>query len=243
MYVKTETGIISTNIDVTAAKQSEIAMRKERMVQKQMIFNAALMAQEEERKRIAEGLHNSIGQLLYGIKLSVNKLGIGPVDITDLEKEKHHIEDLLAEAIKETRRISHQLSPTILEDFGLKAALNDICIQFGENIDCRLEFTGIEPNLGKAVDIALYRIVQELMHNIMKHAKASKAYILLDVGKSIVSLQVKDNGIGFNTEDKMKGIGLRGIIDRINLLDGTIRFFSSPGIETKILITIPYCND
>ncbi|MDB5111012.1 MAG: hypothetical protein JWR67_2126, partial [Mucilaginibacter sp.] len=178
--------------------------------QKEKILQANMDTQERERKRIAESLHNGLGQLLYGVKLSMEQLTYDNVT-TGKEKfneSKIYIDRLIFEAIKESRRISHELTPVILEDFGLKEAIMDINRQFSGSLVINCEFIGLQRKLSRYLEITIYRTIQELMMNIVKHAQATEAIIRVDVKKTMVNLSVQDNGIPFSNDFQHKGIGL-----------------------------------
>lgn len=206
------------------------------------LLNAILQAQEEERKRIAEGLHNGIGQMLYAAKLNIEQIRIdaknpGTDQFTNAKKQ---VNKLLEEAIKQTRTISHELVPTILQDFGLEGAVQDLVKRYnGQHHAIQLEIFGLDLRLDKYVEIALYRMAQELLNNIVKHAQATQIKVQLVKGENGIVLKVTDNGKGFNVQKNKKGMGLRSIRDRVELLNGTIYIQSTPNLGTSVHIVIP----
>ena len=209
--------------------------------QRQHIAEVILNAQEEERRRIAESLHHGLGQVLFGAKLSLNKIKF------DTENERQSNEsalqyamNLLDDSIFECRRISHDLIPLLLEDLGLKAAIEDICLQLSNAVKFYCAIQGLEERINPTIESAIYRMVQELMMNIIKHAEASYARISIKEYVNEIHVEVEDNGKGFEIVDiSPMGIGLQTIRYRVNLLSGIFNISSKPGAGTQINIVIP----
>lgn len=205
----------------------------------QQIFRAVLDTQEIERKRIAETLHNSLGQILYAAKLSLSTVNKSPMTENDKEGLKN-ADKLLNDAIIESRRLSHELMPVILEDFGLKTAVEDICRKLSGKIQFKCRFKGAIKQLDKYIEVAIYRLVQELVMNVVKHSDATDALVAIEVHKTSVQVAVQDNGRGFNVvKEKRDGIGLKTIRNNVNLLKGNINITSGRGQGTIINIDIP----
>ncbi|RZK44568.1 MAG: PAS domain-containing sensor histidine kinase [Hymenobacter sp.] len=244
MFVKVEDGLVATNIDITDRKRAEQEKLDLLASQNQQTFWATMDAQETERKRIAENLHNGLGQLLYGIKLSLEQMSLdaSPINLEKLKKIKQTTDLLLIEAIAETRRLSHELTPMILEDFGLKEALSDVCEQLGRShslkIDCH--FNGFFQRLARPIATAIYRTVQELVMNVVRHAGASKATVEVEVTGKVVIISVTDNGKGFGEDYKSNGIGLKTIRNKVRLLGGKFTLTSGKDKGSTISIRIPY---
>eukprot|EP01136_Pigoraptor_vietnamica_P025667 Opistho-1_new@79842 len=150
-FVKMNNGLVASNLDITAQKNAALKIKELEAQQQQEIYNAVITTQEEERKRIAESLHNGIGQLLYAVKINLSQVLFNEKDKDQaaFHKAKKATEEILGEAIRESRRIAHQLTPTILEDFGLSAAVTDICKQFGHKLNITCNFNGITKRLDK----------------------------------------------------------------------------------------------
>jgi PAS domain S-box-containing protein len=208
----------------------------------QQLLELTINIQEKERARIAEDLHNSLGQLLYGVKLNLDQLKLKDFQ---LQKENaltiENSKKLLSECIKECRRISHDLMPSVLKDFGLKVAIEDICKQLSKTISFECVFTGVDNRLHKYLEKAIYRIVQELAMNLIRHAHATKAYLKLEVNKNDILIKIEDDGQGFNTLDleKDEGIGIQSIKTKVRLLKGNLDISSKLGEGTKISIHLP----
>jgi signal transduction histidine kinase len=229
--------------DVTEAKRMEAENLALKLSQQQSLLNAILDAQEEERRRISESLHNGVGQLLYATKLNLDRVDLGLLSgrKDQVSEALHTTAQLLGEAIRETRRVSHELVPVLLYDFGLQVAINDFCKRFadtGLHLTCRV--AGLGGRLDLHLEVALYRISQELILNVVKHAAASRASLLLERKDGGLTLEVTDNGKGFRVDQvAAKGIGLRTIRDRVKLLNGTLDFTGAPGAGVRVIIRIP----
>lgn len=244
MFVKMEDGLVATNIDITERKRAEAEKLDLLANRNQQVFWAAIDAQETERKRIAENLHNGLGQLLYGIKLSLEQMNLNasPIDLEELKRIKQTTDRLLIETIAESRRVAHELTPMILEDFGLKEALSDVCEQLGRSNSLKIacHFGGVFQKLSKPMETVIYRTAQELVMNVVTHARASKATLEVEVTSKTVSISVSDNGRGFGENYKSNGIGLKTIRNKVRLLGGKFTLTSSNDKGSTLSIRIPY---
>ncbi len=198
-----------------------------------------LETQENERKRIAESLHNGIGQLLFGVKLSLERVKLDTLTVETNAVFIKHSKNLLDDAIKESRRISHELTPLILEDYGLRAALHEICEQFRGTLSLRCEISCVTDDLDKYLATAIFRIVQELILNIVKHASADSATVAMTKEDGIITLTVTDNGLGFDAKAGSDGIGLRTVRSKVQLLNGAMHIESGNNSGTQVVITVP----
>lgn len=233
-------GVILTTDDITARKQAEEKVHKLEADQQRELVRVSIETLEEERKRMSESLHNGLGQLLYGIKITLSALS-HEMQRSEFEESKRYTSRLLGDAITESRRISHELMPAILEEFGLKAAIEDICEQLFDVIDFKCHFKGYHGRLEKYLELAVYRIAQELMTNVIKHAQATKAFTTINIAAQQVVIIVADNGRGITAfEGKKPGIGLASIRSKIKLLDGHMDIDSDKsGTSVKIIIPAP----
>lgn len=232
--------VLAIDRDITEIKLLEEESLQLKLRQQKELLLAILEAQENERKRIAEGLHNGLGQLLYAAKLNLDQV-YAEQDPERPSQGVEKVNTLLVEAINQTRRISHELMPITLEDLGLEAAIRDIC---GKCSSPGLEFQcwvfNIRQSLEKHLQLAIYRIAQELANNIVKHAGATRASLILREEVDFIILQGEDNGIGFNPRQlDPQGLGLKSTRDRVKLLNGTMEIDSSPGKGTLISIYLP----
>ncbi len=236
--------IIGIAQDITESKKLEEESINLKLMQQKEISNAILQTQEEERKRIAEALHNGLGQVLYGAKLSLNILD---PDKSDSKKDNVEIKTitnrLLDDAIEATKTISFELMPVILQDFGLETVLRDLLRKtlFKASIKYNLSLSGLKVRMKPDLEVAIFRIVQELINNLLKHSQATSAYISINKSSDYISVQFKDNGLGFNTAltSKTKGFGLRSISNRVKLLNGQFNIETAKGKGTSVLIDIP----
>jgi signal transduction histidine kinase len=211
------------------------------------IRSASLLeGQEEERKRLSREIHDGLGQMLTGIKLSLGRLKPADND-TKYASAYEHINTLLNETIETARSVSFNLMPAVLNDFGIGSALNILIRQMNEdgNPEIQLEMDNPEIRYNQKTEIAVYRIVQEALNNIQKHARASKAKISISESSGFLELSVTDNGIGFNPDtinDSRKSLihnGIENMKTRVALLNGSFRLTTLEGEGTDIFIKLP----
>lgn len=214
--------------------RAEAALRERE--QRQALFEAVQRGQEEERRRIAESLHNGLGQVLYATKLQLDRLPALPDEPARREAAR-----LLMDAIRQTRAISHELSPMVLEDFGLSAALESICQQLGGptlHWHCYLDLDEEVP-LPKSLQLTLYRLAQNLAHNVAQHAQASQATLEVEVLPNWVVLRVEDNGRGFDLSTVQEGLGMKTLRSRTASLGGVVRLDSALDEGTQVQVRLP----
>jgi PAS domain S-box-containing protein len=247
--IKNEEGkpvrVFGVNMDVTATRQAEEQLRQMAAEQQLEIFLVTLRTQEEERRRISESLHNGLGQILFGTRISMNHLSLDKaIKDPDLyNKSKQYTEKLLTKAIWESRNISHELMPATLEKFGLQSAIDDVCSQLGGSVNFHCEYRGIDVRIENYMELAVFRTVQELMLNVVKHASATEARVIVSMSADSIRINVSDNGHGIqNTPETEPGIGLTLIRSKIKLLNGTVDINSTDGRGTEISINIPVGN-
>ncbi len=242
--VKLGDGLVVISQDVTDRKGMEAENLALKLLQQKALFNAILEAQEEERRRISESLHNGVGQMLYATKLNLDRVNLDllPEQAAQVNEALDTTGQLLTEAIRETRRVSHELVPVLLHDFGLATAIDDFCKRFtgtGLRLTCRV--VNLDERLDPHLEVVLYRISQELILNAVKHAGAGQITLLLEKQAGELVLEVNDNGQGFRPGHvAAKGMGLRTIRDRVILLNGTADFAGSPGgVRATIRLPLP----
>lgn len=245
IYDERQTPIRLTGIafDITQQKLLEQETLKRTIDKQKELLQAILKAQEEERTRIGEAVHNGLAQLLYATKLKINALGESDSNDKTL---RNAITNILEIAIKETRNISFQLFPSILKDFGLKAALEEVVKRISTPLfNVILETEGIEKRLQEEIETGIFRIIQELLNNAMKHAKASKVLVSLQREGNYIHLEVKDNGKGFdvNSLTSHEGSGISSIRNRLELMNGSLEMHSEKGKGTSFDIKINLIKD
>lgn len=210
-------------------------------------LRSLINGQESERQRLSRELHDSLGQLLIGLKLKYESCLIKSKSI-NLENESFTDLGLLFDqTIEETRRISNNLMPAALAEFGIVTAIRNICNEFSESTDINIKYTtkGNNKTLKLIEKIYIFRITQEALTNIIKHSKAKNALVNISFHKSKINITISDDGCGFNKTkvNLVKSNGLNNIKDRISLLSGTYSIDSSAKKGTKISIHIPIGNN
>ncbi|HWP81802.1 MAG TPA: histidine kinase [Bacteroidota bacterium] len=241
--VRDESGTIlyyeGTVEDITHRKMAEAELRK--------VPHLILEAQESERKRIARELHDSIGQLLSAAKMRIHTAAASLKMLRrDIPTNLDQAGNLLQRGIEEVRRISQNLRPSELDDLGLIAALNRVCDDFCERtrIQLNLSMPKSLRELPGEMNLALYRIIQEGLHNVEKHSEATRVDLSLSIGDSTLTVRLKDNGKGFDLPKipegkKQKTFGLIGMRERVALMGGSFDLFTKPQRGTEIRIRLP----
>jgi signal transduction histidine kinase len=201
--------------------------------QRKVLVRRLLDAGEEERKRIARELHDETSQLLTLIQLSIENVS---TDHAEIRKAK----ELLAETQKEIHRIIYDLRPSLLDDLGLSAAVKWYAANYltGKGLQVNLEVED-ELRLSPEIEISTFRIYQEIVTNILRHSEAENVSIELYATDERLVLAVEDDGVGFSREKRPGGAGIAGMRERAELVKGTIRFDSEPGMGTHVLLEIP----
>lgn len=235
--------VLGVDMDITAMQEAEQKLRQMEARQQQEILQVTLSAQEEERRRISESLHNGVGQVLYGTRVSMNNLTIEmATEKPDKFNEcKAYTADLLSTSIKDIRRISHDLMPTVLAEFGLNAAIKEVCEQLQNGIQFNYQVSIGTVKLENFLELAVFRTVQELMTNVVKHSQATNADVEVIVDGAEVLILVTDNGKGMPLDqNENSGIGLRSIRNKVDLLKGSLDIESTVGKGTKIKVRLPH---
>ncbi len=196
--------------------------------------------QEAERTRIATDLHDSLGGMLSTLKLQYDSLQIDHQDLGE-DQDYHKIMDLIDEACKDVRDISRNLKPNALEKLGLSAALKDLINRYNTRgvLDISLHINEVDGILNNESKLHVYRIIQELLNNALKHAQAKEIDVQINKNREFLMIMVEDNGIGFIENEVVKGLGLGNLQSRVNLLKGEITFDSVPGQGTSVIVHIP----
>ncbi|TVT40611.1 PAS domain S-box protein [Hymenobacter setariae] len=223
--------------DITDLKR----MQQAKLDQQQQLAQAVLATEEGEKHRIAESLHNGLAQLLYAAKLSLEQLEAEQCqqDPKAFTRAQLKVASLLASAITQTRTLAHELVPRTLEDFGLEAAIQDICTDYSLSplrLTCHLP--DLPAGLPSHLALALYRMAQELANNIVKHAHATQAKLSIIADDQTIELRAEDNGVGFAANSQSKGLGWQALQDRVRLLNGTLHLATQPG-HTCVTIALP----
>ena len=197
---------------------------------------------EKERSRMASDLHDEVGPMLSAIKLRIAGLDINEEDEEDLEKTNDEIDKV----IKRMREISFDLMPTSLTRKGFAVALQQFIDYCSKSAALKINFKFNEILLTESQAINLYRISQEIIHNTIKHAEASELLVELRQDKDKIVLATRDDGKGFNYEEKSgeaKGMGLQNLLRRAEIIGGKMFFESQKGKGTTYIFEIPIAND
>ncbi len=212
--------------------------------QEKIRFKSVIEASEQERKRIAGDLHDSINSMLSTAKLNMTGLEDDLQKHSDIDKKLlNNSINLIDEAFNEVRNISHNLMPGSLTKLGLFPALKDLVRKINQShkLDIKLDYPELDNRLEETVEIALFRIVQESINNTIKHAGANEAEIKIEKNNNFLFVVIKDNGKGFNPDilEHDAGIGWKNIYSRIGMINGKIEIDSKPGKGTIIKLSIP----
>ncbi len=248
--------LFTTILRVRAQRQKRIKAEKEAEVQAQKLeelirsgelksLNAMLLGQEEERKRIAKDLHDSVGSML-----SVVQMHFGMVEnqIEGLRKPSNKqykkAYTLLNDAIQEVRNVSHNLENGTLNKFGITAAVEDLCesISSSQIIKAECISHALEDRLGFELEVVIYRVIQELVKNVLYHSKADELTVQLIRSKNFINITVEDNGVGFDHTEATNGMGFNNIEARIEPFGGIISVDSQKEAGTIITVDIPIKN-
>jgi signal transduction histidine kinase len=234
----------------TVAQQVRVAVENARLYRQrqeslQSYARQVTQAQEDERLRIARELHDETAQelVLLSRKLEQLKSRVGSDQVQDIDG----LLDMTRGTIQAVRRYSRDLRPSVLDDLGLRAAIEMVVEDTGRQLPkgARLQVTGKERRLDGPLELALFRIAQEALRNVEKHAGATVASVELDFGGDEITLAVTDDGHGFSAGKNMSDLirsgklGMVGIKERAELVGGSFELKSSPGTGTLISVRVP----
>jgi signal transduction histidine kinase len=226
--------------------KQEAKMKTELMRQQQLATQAVLEAEEKERQRIAKDLHDSIGQMMSAAKMNLSafesemKFENGEQRVA-FEK----IIELVDESCKEVRNVSHNMMPNALLKSSLASAIREFIDKLDQKkLQVHLYTEGLDERLDSNIETVFYRVIQECVNNVIKHAAATTLDISLIKDNDGISATIEDNGLGFDASDKEKlnGLGLKNIVTRIEYLKGTVEFDSTPGRGTLVALHVPVGN-
>jgi signal transduction histidine kinase len=226
--------------DITERKQHEQELRQ--------LSQRIIEAQEAERLRVARELHDGVNQILASAKMRLRKVqdnatGLGPAAKEILVR----CDGLLVQALEENRRIAHNLHPSVLDELGLATACRNLCkeLRLRTSLTVECSIAGLSQRLAPAVELNLFRIVQEALANLEKHACAKTARLRLALHKNRITLRIRDDGCGFDptvsraASGRGPGIGLTNMRERAAAMGGTIDVRSAPKHGTTITVRVP----
>ncbi|HJW88214.1 MAG TPA: histidine kinase, partial [Dehalococcoidia bacterium] len=232
--------------DLEQAKQALERQVRERTQRLHETLGKVITAQEEERRRLARELHDEQGQALGAISISLDRLSrlVGPA-FPQVQKEIEQARDMARLLLQETRRLIYDLRPSVLDDMGLEAAIRWSAETHLERHGVEVTFNSSLPpgRLSPPVEVALFRVAQEAITNIERHAQARHAGIVLEQQGSSLLMQVRDDGRGFDARHILNGretgVGLEGMQERVLLIGGHMEVVSVPGKGTLIKVEVP----
>ncbi|MFW6271677.1 MAG: PAS domain-containing sensor histidine kinase [Desulfosalsimonas sp.] len=258
------TGAVGIFHDITQRKRERLELRRardelekrveERTFELRHLSHRMLDTLESDRQKIAKELHDSLGASLAAIKFSLEeKLAQMPPDPPDNIMSLENIVSYLTDTIKETKRISATLRPTILDDLGLLATITWLCRElnfFYQNIRIVEQIDILEEEIEEPLKIVIYRIIQEAMNNAAKHGRPKTIELHLKKNNERIELAIIDDGSGFdpqirlNSSDPMSGHGIQGMRERARICGGEFKIHSSPGNGTRVSADFPnhFCN-
>jgi signal transduction histidine kinase len=223
--------------------QQEIARQNE---MRQEFLHRVVDAQEEERTRIARELHDQLGQMLTGLAIGLRGAQTSINDPPLLTTQLSQLEETATEALGDMRSLVNELRPALLDDMGLAAAMRHYVNKFSKltGIQTNLEISPAKSRLSANLETILFRITQEALTNVARHARASQIWVKLCSQPTGITLEIKDGGIGFSpaTAGNPKnhhGWGLVGIQERVSLVKGELQIESRPGAGTRVEVIVP----
>lgn len=226
--------------DIMDSKEYETSLKK--------LSRQVLSTQEEERRRISRELHDEIGQALSAMNISIEILLRDREEPDRRERRLRDVKKLIEKSIDDVHRITYDLRPYHLDNFGLVAAVRSYTDTFGERtgIEVGLQTEGQWSKLDPAVETVVYRVIQEALTNISKYAEAKRAFVSLTRLPESMEVVIEDNGKGFSAEPEKKkgslmkgGLGLFGIGERVSGVGGSFSITSTLGVGTRLVIKIP----
>jgi signal transduction histidine kinase len=208
-----------------------------------------LEGQEEERKRIAMDIHDGIGQMLTSLKFQIESINLK--EVSKAESKISEIDQLIKQIIKEVRKVTFNLKPTVLGDYGLQAALNVFIQEIGKLIDIKLiyETEGELYRLPQKIENNIFRIIQEAINNAIKYSEADVIEVFLRQTESDMTILVKDEGKGFDPKivearsvNIESGRGFFNMYERTEYVNGRLEIVSDPGKGTTVTLSVPMRN-
>ena len=231
--------VIGAMMDITERKKMQEELMRSQIETQKLITQITIQTQEQERREIGRELHDNINQILATAKLCVD-MALNDEDVRKELLAKSY--ENISKAINEIRSLSKNLVPPSLGDIGLKEALLEMIENMTVSPELHIRIRANDQHietLSNNKKLILYRIVQEQMNNIVKHARATHADIELKTSRKKAHLVIKDNGIGFDPRQKAKGIGLNNIVSRVEMQNGNMEIISSSGQGCVLKVDIP----
>lgn len=232
-------GLMALFLFNRSKNKQKLAMQQAIFSEREKGFAQIVEATEQERDRISKDLHDGMGQQLTVMKLSLNSLAnnIGEEHQADLGA----VIDSFSKSAEDVRLLSHQMMPRMLMDYGLPQAIQDLLDNSFKHTPIQYEFEhkGMTERLDKNVEVAVYRVVQELINNMIKHAEAKNFSLRFIRSEKKLAGFIADDGKGFNADHLGEGHGLKNMKNRLALINGTMDIESNPGKGTAVSLSIP----
>jgi len=229
------------------AKVERVAAEERSRVQRELL-GRTIAAQETERKRLSRDLHDDIGQaltsVLLGMRLVEQSLTDPGVDLDEVRRRSAELRDLVVDALRHARRLAFDLRPTVLDDIGLAPALERLAAEVSERSGLAVEVdVGLhnDERLTPETETVVYRVVQEALANVTRHAQATQVSVTVTALGDRVRTLVEDDGGGFDASARSpRGhLGLDGMDERARLVEGTLEVSSTPGHGTTVMLDVP----
>ncbi|MCD6266067.1 MAG: HAMP domain-containing protein [Deltaproteobacteria bacterium] len=228
-------GAVETLQDITETKKAEEQIK--------LLSRQNIEIQEREREALSREVHDNIGQLLSALKMGLSRTNKKiPGEFSAIKDGLSELSFITNKTIMEIRELSHALHPPLIEDLGLVSALEELCQDFKSysEINITWDIEQIQKPLQSITNITIYRLFQEGLNNIVKHSRATKAYLTLTSSEREINAIIEDNGVGFLADNVLsplqtKSLGLISMKERLALIGGELKIISSPGKGTKII--------
>lgn len=238
---------LSTAINYLSSNLQQVSMRIGELQQLHDLGMSIIRAQEEERRRVAREIHDGPAQMMANIVMRAEFcLKLLEVNPARLKEELNALRELVRQSLQDVRKIIFDLRPMVLDDLGLVAALKRYVVDFREQygINAEFSFFGQDRRLPVSIEVTLFRIAQECLNNVRKHAAARSVGVKLEILPERVNLLIRDDGKGFDLEkvkssSRPEGYGLINIRERAQLLNGSVQINTAPGKGTSVYVTVP----
>ena len=229
------------NLEEERRKELNVEIAQEQLRE---LSNNIFKAQDDERRHLADELHDGLCQSLAVLKMQVS--GVEQrIETVEVREECRKVRQFIAQIIEDVRRLSHDLSPVLLDDLGLSEALSHLVNNFAalHNLKVSIAVPDIDDFFSRETARIIYRIVQEAINNVGKHAKASLLVLEAEILGDRVCFSIKDDGVGFDFDGVRRsregaGLGLASMAERVRLLDGEFAVFSKPGQGCEVRLTL-----
>ena len=241
-YIDTSQGPLGVALvtDISKRRADEQAIRQQGE-ELRALAARMMTAQDDERRRIARDLHDDLSQNLAFLSMDLGKLATKPA-AQNLVADIRPLQLRAAEAAESVRRVSHQLHPSILDDIGLEAALEQYCEEFQQRSGIATRFTSrnVPESLQREVASSMYHIAQECLRNVSKHARTKTVSVTVEFTGNVLRLTIKDQGVGLKAEPaEASGIGIVAMRERAHLVNGKLSIQSKTGAGTEVSVEVP----